>query len=164
MLARPLGFFDKPSWYGTPILVKPNARRYFGVLIVVIVASVIVGAVATILIPAPQGETVQKFLTVSVAFGGIILTLAGVLLCVFFFTRGFVNTLRMYSHRADSARWLSLDGVFQPFFGWRDRDLTETGLHYRRLALEGWIGYVVSFLMIVACGQAMRLVGLDIQG
>ncbi|MDJ0918478.1 MAG: hypothetical protein QNJ05_11990 [Woeseiaceae bacterium] len=161
-----MSFFDRPNWYGEPVLIKDNTRSFLRAVGLILGAALILSvAYGVALALGPKGDSRQGIITpLQVFFGAsaIFSLVIGWFVAVFFFFRILINAIRMHFHTAEGfSRW-SRKALYTPFYGFRQQDLSTAGIRYRRLAIEGIVGFVLVNGFIWALVIASELVGLDL--
>ena len=155
-------FFRKPAWYGNPVLTKKNLFRYLRSIVILFALSLVLASISTLLLIDGDGRTLELFLGVLFMFPFIVIFVTGLMLAFFFWSRAFVNFLATARCRTKAFEFWSLRMLYVPLYGWRNEDLTEAGMNYRRLAIEGLVGFLGSVLSILGFALLGKLVGLDI--
>ena len=157
-----MAFFRKPAWYGNPVLTKKNLFRYLRSIVILFALSLVLALTATMLLIDGDGRTLELILGVLFMFPFAVIFVTGLILAFFFWARGFVNLLAASRCRTTTIESWSFRTLFVPLYGWRNEDLTDAGQNYRRLALEGLVGFIGSVSSIVGFALLGKLVGLDI--
>ena len=157
-----MSFLSKPSWYGVPVLVRANTRPLLRAFAIVFGFAVLASLVSAGMVwDSPD----DRFMVPIQAFVGtvtLIVFAIGWFVAVFFWFRAFVNIIQTLSHRSDSFRYWSIKLLYVPFYGWRADDLSAGGLRYRRLLIEGLIGFVAVIGLVWLLVFASKAVGIDL--
>jgi hypothetical protein len=156
-----LTFLDKPSWYGVPVFTSRNFLRYGRSLLILLVLSIVTGLAASYFPTKDGSSEFERFLMVAVVAWTIVFFLAAWFLGVFFWFRTFVNFIQMQRHRTESSKQWSIKRFFIPFYGMRRIDLTDEGVRYRRLAVEGLLGFVGAISLTLFFVFLSQLAGIE---
>ena len=154
-------FFDKPRWYGVPVFTKRNVLRYGRSFLILLVLSIVVGVATSYSLTNDERTQFEWFIFVAVNFFSFTIFVSALVASMFFWFRGMVNFVCMLRFRTDAARAWSLQRFVVPFYGMRTKDLTEEGLRYRRLALEGYGGFVGTILLALVFVFFSKLTGVE---
>ena len=158
-----MGFLDKPKWYGVPVLVRANVRVLLRSRAIVFGIAMLIAIVAAGLVWDSPDDRLIVPVQAFVGSSTIIIFSIGWFVAVFFWLRAFVNVIRMNFNRSEAARFWSIKGLYIPFYGWRAVDFTVEGVRYRRLATEGFIGFVTVMGVIWLFVLASKAVGIDFE-
>ena len=145
-----MSILNKPNWIGTPVVIKSNLAGIAIRLLVLVIVCLIVGIVASTVSGHDDVEAFSQLTVASIGLFSLIVFVAGWFFFVFFWFRGVVNMIQMIRHQSESVKINRSHRFWVPFFGWRDRDLTDEGKRYRRLAIDGFIGVLVTSVFILA--------------
>lgn len=135
-------FLSKPSWYGKPIVTRDNVPVILRSLAMILTAAFVVSMFALFAAWKAPEEDMLFPIQAFVGTAAILSLVVGWFLALFFCFRMAVNFIRAATRRRDSFRYWSLKRLYQPFYGFRDQDLTDEGLRHRRLGIEGFFGFL----------------------
>lgn len=151
----------KPNWYGAPVLVKANVVRYLRSFTVLVGVSCLLGLAMVWLQYPTERSDLGRFLFGFLVFSAFVVFLAGWFIGVFFWFRLAVNLLKMSRHRSEDRAHSLFDRFVNPLHGWRNEDLADSGRRYRRLALEGFVGFAGTVLVMLGFILASQMVGFE---
>lgn len=157
-----MSFLSKPNWYGVPVLVRANTRPLLRLLAIVLGFAVLASIIAAGMAWDSPDSRILVPIQALVLTVTIIVFAIGWFVAVFFWFRAFVNIIQTLRHRSDSFKYWRIKLLYDPFYGWRADDLSVNGLRYRRLVIEGLIGFVAVTGLVWLLVIASKAVGIDL--
>ena len=147
---------ERPSWYGVPILTAAGFRRVGVALLVLCPVSAILAAFLLGLSTREVLSSGEQLLRLAAMIYAFPVFLVAWFCAVFFWFRGVVNTFKMNSRARDGYFGRYGERLWNPLYGWRNRDLDAVGVAYRRLAIEGYLGFLLACSAALAAGAASK--------
>lgn len=157
-----MGFLNKPEWWGAPILTRANIRRYRRTLLLLVLASVFVGFLASATLSDENVVATEWFLRTSAITFALMSFIAAVFFSIFFFYRTFAYNIRAAISRRHPPGTGLFERLFKPTSLWEKNGLSDEGLKYRRLAIEGLAGFLGSMTIAWLMVLVMRMSGFDV--
>ena len=87
--------------------------------------------------------------------------MTGWIYSVFFFFRLLINSMKMKVEKINHSKEELKNRLFNPIYGLRDKNLTEEGIKSKKLAIEGFIGFFGTFIIIMTFISLSKLVGME---
>ena len=135
-----MALLDKPAWWGVSVLNSTILRRMLFSLALMVAASVALALLlASIQPPHPDGF-VRRVLDLSLGFCSFVLILSAFPYFFFFWFRCVANALAFRARRIPRPIGEHFSNLWNPFYGWRQKDLLPEGLPYWHLCVEGFVG------------------------
>ena len=157
-----MAFLKRPAWYGRPVFVRRNVRRYLRSFAILFLLSLLFAFGVSSLPSVSDDESFRVFIEVLFSSLLVVIFFSGCFLAVFFWFRGAVNTIAASRHPSPTYKRWSWQSLFIPFYGWRKKDLSDEGLRYRRLVIEGVVGFAGTILFVFLFVFLGELAGLDV--
>lgn len=152
-----MNWSDKPKWWGVPALTRANVNRLSKLLVWLFGLSILFAIVVTTFRSDAEDPRVAEIVTTSAIYFLRLISVVAWLCSVFFFFRVFGNGFRLRQRLKYGLCGKSFEGVWNPFYGLREKDYREHDSPVRRLLVEGYAGFFFSVAVMIGAHFTIEL-------